>query len=390
MNVPILRVPFSKEDRRFVHDALDQVLSSGFLTMGPFTREFEERFVEFTGANYALACNSGTSALEIIIRATGIRDKSIIVPTNTFLATAFAVIHSGNRIIFADSRPESLCLDVDDVARRIDTDTAAVIVVHVGGVIDPDIYKLVELCDEKGICLIEDCAHAHGCKIDGEAAGTLGVAGAFSFFPTKVLVSGEGGMITTNDEALYKEAVKLRNHGKDPELDNRMSSVGNNWRMSEITSVLGVQQMRCAAELVSIRQGIARFYDQAMASVEGITPLKLADNVMSSYYKYIAYLDEGLDRTEIKQILKQDYRVNLTGEVYADLGHTEPVWRTFDYAGKPGSEPPQPNEFPGAEYLAKRHVCLPIYPGLKHQESEWVVDSLGKVLRLQIANRDKG
>jgi dTDP-4-amino-4,6-dideoxygalactose transaminase len=381
MNIPILRIPFSDEDRRSIHDALDQVMASGFLTMGKFTREFEGRFSEFTGARYALACNSGTSALEIIIRSLGIRGRSIIVPTNTFLATGFAVINSGNRIVFADSRPETLCIDVDDVARRIDGRTAAVIAVHIGGVIDPDIYRLKQLCDSKGIYLLEDCAHAHGCAIDGKAAGTIGAAGAFSFFPTKTLVMGEGGAVVTHDEALYKEAAKFRNHGKDPALGNRMSVVGNNWRMSEITAVFGVQQMRRAAEIVAERQRIARFYDQALSSLEGIAPLKLAHNTTSSYYKYIAYLHESLDRAAVKKRLKEEHQVSLTGEVYADLCHTEPVWQRVDYAGQPGPAPPvAPGEFPGAEYLARHHVCLPLYPGLTQEELEWVVESLKKVL----------
>lgn len=381
LKVPILRIPFPEEARRFIHDSLDQVLSSGFLTMGQFTRDFEERFAEFSGAKYAIACNSGTSALEMIIRSLGVRGKSIIVPTNTFIATGFAVINSGNRIIFADSRPETLCLDVDDVARRIDKNTAAVITVHIGGVIEPNVYKLRQLCDAKGLCLIEDCAHAHGCSIDSRAAGTLGVAGAFSFFPTKALVTGEGGMVVTNDEALYKNALKLRNHGKDPELGNRMSVVGNNWRMSEITAILGVQQMRCAAELIAQRQDIARFYDRALASIDGISPLKIADNVNSSYYKYVVYLNERFDRANIKRTLKETYQVNLTGEVYADLCHTEPVWRNVDYAGQPGPAPPVSfDEFPGAEYLAKHHICLPLYPGLTNEEREWVVESLKEVI----------
>ena len=381
MKVPILRVPFSDDDRRFLHEAIDEVLSSGFLTMGRFTREFEDRFAEFTDAKHALACNSGTSALEIIIRSLGIHGKSIVVPTNTFLATAFAVVNSGNRVIFADSRPETLCLDVDDVSGRIVEDTEAVIAVHVGGIIDPAILRLRQLCDDRGIWLIEDCAHAHGCSIDGKAAGTIGVAGAFSFFPTKVLVTGEGGMITTNDEGLYRQAVKFRNHGKDPELGNRMSVIGNNWRMSEITAVMGVQQMRRASELIADRRETARFYDGALGSVDGVRPLKLGENVTSTYYKYVAYLDEELDRAALKNALKEKYEVSLTGEVYADLCHTEPVWQAVDYAGRPGAAPAvSSGEFPGAEYLSKHHICLPIYPGLSQAEREWVVESLQKVV----------
>ena len=379
MNIPILRVPFSENDRHFIYEALDQVFDSGFLTMGKFTIDFEERFADFQRSKYAIACGNATCALEIIIRSIGIQDKSVIIPTNTFLATGFAVIHSGNRIIFADSNPHTLCLDIDDAIERIDEDTAAIIMVHIGGTIDPEIKRLKEICDERGIYLIEDCAHAHGSNIDGQMAGIIGIAGAFSFFPTKVLVTGEGGIITTDDEALYKEAMKLRNHGKDPELSNHISVVGNNWRMSEITAVVGVQQMRRATEIVAERQAIAQYYDHALKDMNGIVPIALADNVISSYYKYIAYLDEQFDRTYIKKTLKENFQVNLTGEVYADLCHKEPLWHHFDYDGRSG-EAHSKGDFPGAEYLSKHHICLPLYPGLTQEEVEWVIEALGKVL----------
>ena len=179
MEIPILRIPFTEEDREFIHRGLDEILDSGYLTMGRFTRQFEQQFSEFTGAAYAVAVSNGTAALEVTLHALGIEGQSVIVPTNTFLATAFAVIHSGNRVIFVDSDPGTLCLDVGDVRRRIDADTKAVILVHIGGVITPAYEGLKQLCDSHNLYLIEDCAHAHGSSIDGKPAGTLGVAGAF-------------------------------------------------------------------------------------------------------------------------------------------------------------------------------------------------------------------
>lgn len=393
MNIPILRIPFSGEDRAFIAGKIAEVLDSGALTMGRFTREFEARFAELTGAAYAVATSNGTTALEIIIRALGVQGKSIVVPTNTFLATAFAVMHSGNRVIFADSEPETLCLDPRDVARRITDDTAAVILVHIGGIVSPASDAIRSLCEAKKIYLIEDCAHSHGSTLRGRQSGTLGIAGAFSFFPTKVLVTGEGGMITTNDEGLYKEALMLRNHGKNPDLGNRMSEFGHNYRMNEITAVLGVNQMNKARELIAERQAIAKAYDERLRGVSGIMPVRLPDFVASSYYKYIAYLPAHHDRATVKRHLKERYSVSLTGEVYADLCHTEPVWDKYSYCGQrrnreavachrwPGCGcDERQTGFPGAEVLSRSHVCLPVYPGLTSAEIDHVVASLDKTL----------
>jgi len=393
IQVPILRIPFDEQDRRFLGDGLMEIVSSGSLAMGKFTNQFEEMFSQFIGARYAVSCSSGTSALEIIIRALGIEGKSIIVPTNTFLATAFAVMNARNKVIFADSDPETLCLDVKDVERRIQEDTAAVLVVHIGGVITPAIYELQELCRSKNIYLIEDCAHAHGCKINGSSAGTLGIAGGFSFFPTKVLVTGEGGMITTNDEELAKRARMIRNHGKNPAQKNRMSELGYNYRITEMAALMGVQQMGKAEKLIADRRRCAAFYDRALQDIPGIRPLKLPENLFSTYYKYVAYLDEALDRNEVKTKLKEEFSVSLTGEVYADLCHTEPVWQRFTYCGAsrnngsaeckqwPGCGCDSAmSSFPGSEYISKRHVCLPVYPGLADEELRHVTTSLRRVI----------
>ncbi len=394
MQIPILRIPFTADDLAFVSDKIREVLASGHLAQGRYTEEFEQDFAAFCGAKYCVAVNSGTAALEVILRTLGIRDASVIVPTNTFLATALAVLHAGNRVIFADCNPETFSLSIEDVKARLADDTKAIILVHIGGIITPQIDELKHLCAERQIVLIEDCAHAHGCSIDGNPAGTLGVAGAFSFFPTKVLTTGEGGMISTNDEELYQRALIIRNQGKDPALGNHVSEVGHNFRISEMTAVLGVQQMRRAKEVVEDRCRIARFYDTALASIQELRPVPIASNVQSTYYKYIAYLDEAVDRSEVKRVLKDKYEVSLTGEVYAALCHTEPVWQRYTYCGRKrgGSEErcsqwptcgcqESPGGYPGAEYLASRHICLPVYPGLTDSELEYVVDSLERVVK---------
>jgi dTDP-4-amino-4,6-dideoxygalactose transaminase len=364
------------------------------LTLGGYTRRFEELFQVFTGAKFAAAVSNGTCALEAIIRALGIEGKSIIVPTNTFLASALAVAHSGNRVVFADSDPETLSLDPKDVVKRIDTDTAAVMVVHIGGIISPALDALAELCAKRGLHLIEDCAHAHGSSIRGRHAGLLGCAGGFSFFPTKTLTTGEGGMVITDDESIYRNVLMLRNQGKNPALGNHISELGHNWRISEMTAVLGVQQMQKAEQVLSQRRSIARFYDQALEEVRGLRLLPLPPETTSSYYKYIVYLDPAYRGGDVKRVMQEKYGVSLPGEVYADLCHDEPVWNKYTYCGRERREAggvrchrwPQcgcserQQGFPGADFISKHHVCLPMYPGLKEDDLGYVVESLDRTL----------
>ena len=263
---------------------------------------------------------------------------------------------------------------------------------HIGGIISPVWSELKRLCDQRGLHLIEDCAHAHGCSIHGQHAGGLGVAGAFSFFPTKVFTTGEGGAIVTNDEEVYRRSSMIRNQGKNPELGNRISELGHNFRMSEFTALVGVQQMRKAESVLEERRRIAQFYDRALVDVEGVRPVRPLGP--SGYYKYVAYLADGIDRNQVKSILKSDYQVSLTGEIYAELCHDEPLWDSFTYCGRARdgvgpvcahSDGADCDErqigFPKAEYISRRHICLPVYPGLSRDQLEHVVSSLAATLR---------
>ena len=394
MQIPILRIPFDESDREFIHRHIENVLNSGMLTSGTYTRQFEEAFGEFCDIGNVVACANGTAAIELILRALGLRNKSIVIPTNTFMATALAVLNTGNRVIFADSDPATLCLTRAAVEGKLDEDTAAVIMVHIGGIVSPEVKAIKSLCDERGIFLIEDCAHAHGSSNEGQHAGTFGIAGAFSFFPTKVLTTGEGGAVITADDSLADEIRIQRNQGKDPNQGGHISRVGGNYRMNEFTAVVGVAQMNRASELIASRQNAAAYYDEMLSGVPGIAPLRLSAGAESSYYKYVAYLDEGIDREKLKLTLKENYQVAMTGEVYADLCHIEPVWRHHTFCGQPmrnGAAPrhitdgcrcmEQDLSFPGSEEIAARHVCPPAYAGLTESELEYVVTSIDRVIR---------
>ena len=377
LNIPILRLSYTQEEMDFIKEGVVEVLKSGYLTMGEKVAQFEKMFADFTGTRYAIGTNSGTSSLEIILRAIGVEGNTVIVPSNTFIASAITVVHAGGRVIFVDCEKENLQLDPQDLRGKLHHDTKAVMLTHTGGMITPALDEIKSICDEKGIFLIEDAAHAHGATIDGRKAGTLGTAGSFSFYPTKVLTTGEGGIITTDDDNIYKKAVSLRDHGRDEANANIHIEVGYNWRFSELHAVLGLQQMKKAEAILAERRKIAQMYDQKLEGIKGLKRLKTPPNIRSSYYKYIVFLEEQLDKDKVKRDLKEKHSVSLTGEVYAHPCHSQPVFKKY-----PSVVANDPSDtFPQTEYIAQRHICLPLYPGLTEEEIDYIVDSLEKVLR---------
>jgi dTDP-4-amino-4,6-dideoxygalactose transaminase len=370
MNIPILRVPYDESDIRFIKDGIEKVLRSGHLTMNGRVAEFEELFARFCNTKYAVATNSGTSSIEIALRAIGVEGSSVIVPSNTYMATPIAVVKAGAKVIFAECQKENFQIDPDDIERKITPRVKAVIVVHIGGIISPHFDRIKRICQENNIFLIEDAAHAHVFK--NKMAGSLALAGSFSFYPTKVFTTAEGGMLTTDNEQIYRKAIVLREHGKADHKQNVHVEFGDNWRFSEIHAVLGIRQMAKSEWILKQRRNIARFYDQNLAGLNGISLVKIPDEVISAYYKYMVYIDEAIDRGRLKQLLKDRYDICLPGEVYSHPCHSQPVFGK--YPEKMDNK--KSDSFPVTDYVCARHICLPLYPGLTLRELEYIVASL--------------
>jgi dTDP-4-amino-4,6-dideoxygalactose transaminase len=369
VEIPAARLVFSDEDRATILAMIDGSLQSGSLTLGPHTRVLEEAFRTRHDSQYAVAVSSGTSALEIVLRSLGIEGRDVVVPTNTFFATAAAVLHAGGTPRFADVSADTLALSVDTVEAALTPETAGVVLVHIGGAISPETAAIAQLCEARGIFLFEDAAHAHGASYGGRMAGTFGVAGAFSFYPTKVITSGEGGMIVTGDERIRDDAVIYRDQGKAGFLGGDHVRLGYAWRMSELHAAVGVVQLARLDQFVDNRRAIAAQYDAALAAIDGITPLALGPESRSNYYKYIALLDPGIDRQHVKDLLRKEHGVAMSGEVYAAPLHFQPV---FDGLHQ--------GRLPVAEDVCARHVCLPIHSDMTAEEATYVVDSIAAVL----------
>jgi len=372
MNVPSTKIVFSEEDKEEILFRIKEVLSNGQLTLGKYGKEFEEIFSKYVGAKYAITVNSGTSSLEIPLRCLGIKDYSVIVPTNTFAATAFAVHHAGGKIQFADCGSD-YCLNPESLLKHIRPDTKAVILVHIGGNIGENVSEIRKICEEKRIHLIEDAAHAHGSSFEDRMAGTFGIANSFSFYPTKVMTSGEGGMIVTDNEELYKRALQLRDQGKKEFYSNEIVCMGNNWRMGEINAIIGLQQLKRLEKFLEDRRKIAAIYDRRLEEIDKITPLKIPKNSKSNYYKYIAILQHGIDRIKLKKDLKEKFNISLSGEVYDTPLHLQPIFKQI-CGTKEG-------DFPIAEDLCSRQICLPIFATMTEEQANYVIDSLKELLK---------
>ena len=367
--VPAARPVFPVEDRARITALIDAALASGALTLGSLTAQFEEAVSRRVGTRHAVAVSSGTAALELVLRVAGVAGREVIVPANTFFATAAAVVHAGARPRFVDIDARTFGLSVDTIQPALGPDTAAVIAVHIGGLVTPDICAIRELCDARGIALIEDAAHAHGAGLRGVHAGSFGYAGAMSFYPTKVVTSGEGGMIVTDDERLRDEARIYRDQGKAGFLGGEHVRMGYAWRMSELHAAVGLVQWDRLDEFVANRRRIASVYDEAIEGIAGVAAVKPPDGCDPNYYKYIALLPSGVDRDVIKRELREGHGVSLSGEVYARPLHREPVFEGS------ASEP-----LPVAEDVCVRHVCLPIHSDMTVEEALRVTAALETVI----------
>ena len=368
--VPAARVVFSPEDRRAILELIDESLRSGSLTLGPHTKSFEEAFAHRHQVRHAIAMSSGTSALETILRILAVEGGEVVVPTNTFFATAAAVAHAGGIPRLADVSSATLALSAETLEAALTAQTRAVILVHVGGVITPEVDAIRAICDRSGVTLIEDAAHAHGASFHGRPAGTFGEAAAFSFYPTKVMTSGEGGMITTADDFLREEAVVYRDQGKAAFVGGDHVRMGYSWRMSELHAAVGLVHLARLDEAIATRRRVAAHYDEALSDAPGCRPLPVPQGSVSNYYKYVTLLDPGIDRSELKLALADQAGVSLSGEVYSAPLHRQPI-----FAGL------ATGSFPVADDVCARHICLPVHSDMTDGEVDYVVDSLTAALQ---------
>ena len=367
--VPAAKIQFLPEDRAWIADRIQEVLASGQLTLGKYGKEFEEKFAVLCAVRHAIAVNSGTSALEIILRSLGIGGRDVLVPTNTFFATAAAVVHAGGNPVLLDMDPESFSVHPEAVEKALTPKTAGVIVVHIGGIVSAQMPALVDLTKRKGLWLVEDAAHAHGSSLGPTKAGAFGIANSFSFYPTKVMTSAEGGMIVTDDDTIAGEARIYRDQGKASFTVNAHVRMGYNWRMSEPHAIIGLRHLERLPRMIADRRAIAAVYDRGLQEFRNLYALRVPANGICNYYKYIVVLKEKQDRRELKTLLREKHGISLPGEVYEEPLHKQPVFEK--YCAGP---------LPVSEDLCARHICLPVFAGMQEADAREVLQALKQVI----------
>ena len=366
------KVPFSKpyftdKDISEITSGIEKVLRSGWLTSGLNVQELEEQFAKFIGTSYAVALNSCTAALHAILLALDVKSgDEVIVPSNTFVATANAALYVGAKPVFADSDPETFNISSDDVQNRISGKTRAMIAVHVGG--NPcDMKELSELAEDYKILLIEDAAHAHGAEYRGFNCGTFGVAGAFSFYPTKVMTAAEGGIVTTNRKDLAERIRMIRNHGRAGYGPREIVELGYNYRLSEVHAVIGLSQLKHMNGFIRQRNLVAKIYDEGLSRIHWIKPQYIRGGNLCSYYAYIVKLTEDAPVTRDKLVEKlKDYGA-MTSVLYHPV-HLQPL-----YVNRFNN---QAHMLPVAEDLGRTSFALPMYNGMSVDEANYVVDAV--------------
>jgi dTDP-4-amino-4,6-dideoxygalactose transaminase len=298
----------------------------------------------------------------LALLAIGVRGRTVIVPANANFATFVAAWRCGAQVLLADVDPVTLAPRVSDVAAVATTDTAAVLVVHMGGIVAASTGQLAVWCADHDIVLIEDAAHAHGSFRDGKHAGTFGAVGAFSFFATKVMSTGEGGMVITDDSTLAEEIRLYRNLGKAEAWISHHTRMGTNGRLTELGAVVGRRQLARLDQFVLARRRVADHYIQLLNDVPGVTLIRPGHDY--SGYKVIVMLENSIDREELKRrMVTSD--VQLAGEIYAAPLHHQPALGDYRW-----------QRFPGAEFSCARQICLPVYPTLDDERVLRVANTL--------------
>lgn len=375
IRVPLARPTFPANLVEKYKSYVEDILKSGRLTLGPYTRLFEEKLAEtlLTRAENVVAVSSGTAALHIILLAYGIGPgDEVIVPTYTFASTVNAPLYVGARPVLADSELDTYNISPDSVLELITSKTRAIIAVHIGG--NPaDMRALREIADDHRLILIEDAAHALGAKCGEAPCGTVGDSAAFSFYPNKVATTGEGGAIVVKDARIAEKARIIRNIGRKTMGPADVIELGYNYRMSELEAALGVLQLSILEELLGNRRKIAQFYTGFFSKMGHKVILQSEKHGRSSYYAYLVRLAEGGEekRDWLAERLLREHGVQTT-IIYRPV-HTLSYYRCSHILVVRG-------RLENAEHLGRTSLALPIYGHMKEDEAELVAKGIAELL----------
>lgn len=366
--IPLAQPDIGEEEVRLVNE----VLRSGWLSMGPKVREFEEKFATFIGAKHAVAVNSGTSGLHLCMRSTGIKKGDEVITTPfSFIASSNSIMFEGAKPVFVDISRDTMNIDVEKIEAAITENTKAILPVHVFG--QPcRMEKIMDIADEHDLFVIEDACEAIGAEYRGKKAGTFGIASIFAFYPNKQMTTGEGGIIVTDNDEIAKICRSLCNQGRSEEEEwlNHIR-LGYNYRLDEMSCALGIGQLKRIEELLKKREMVANEYNKQLLGVEGITTQYLNPEVKMSWFVYVVRVGSNINRNEVMNYLRQH---GISCRPYFTPIHLQPFYREI-FGYKEG-------DFPVCEEVCRSTIALPFYGNMDKSTIREVCSVLNDSLEL--------
>ncbi|MCL5949556.1 MAG: DegT/DnrJ/EryC1/StrS family aminotransferase [Candidatus Bathyarchaeota archaeon] len=360
---------FPKEDINQILLDVREVLENGQFRNGKNVSIFEKMVARYVGVGNAVAFDSDSSAYETVLRYYGVDNGEVVVCTNSFVSVPNSVVAVGGKVVFADICEDTLSMDPESLRQNISPNSRGVIVTHIAGFPNPDLKEIMAICKEHGLFLVEDATHAIGATINNQKAGSFGDAAVFAFTPTKVLTTGEGGMLVSDNAALSEFAKRYSFYGSGTGKTNFVD-LGRHMVLPEISAILGIYQLKRLEEFINRRNEIAKSYNEALEKVDAFQTIKCPAGYRSSYYKYPLILDAKIDKAEFTRMLFQDFGVE-TGNIFYPPCHLQAVYKklgAFSYGG-----------LSTAERVLSRTITLPMHVGLTDEDVEYVLDRV-KVL----------
>jgi len=361
--IPLARPILSEE----TIEEVSNVLRSGYLRQGPRTKEFEERFRERVGAKHAYAVSSGTAALHVAYLSILKPGDEVIVPAFTFIATASTVIYSKGRLVFADIDPETFLIDPEDVNEKITKKTRVIAPVHLFGDA-ADMAALNDLAEDYELTIVNDSAQAHGTEINGRDIGSFDTLNCYSFYPSKSMTTGEGGIVTTNNEVLNELGRLIRSHGDDARYHHIV--LGLNYRMTDIAAVIGLNQLKELDQYLGRRRHCGRILRESISGIDGLHPQKIRKGVNHSYCYFTLAMDLErfkCSRDEFIDALKAE---NIDCAVHYPIPLTKQPAITNLM---------KPDACPVSEETSKRIFSIPMHPHLSDKNLREIIEGVEKV-----------
>ncbi|MGD9397765.1 MAG: DegT/DnrJ/EryC1/StrS family aminotransferase [Candidatus Thorarchaeota archaeon] len=363
-------------------EAVKRVLESGMLAEGKVSRELEKLFAEYTGTKYASVTSNGTTALSTALEAMDIQPgDEVITSPFTFIASANSIAMVGAIPVFIDIKPDTYNIDPDLIEDAITDKTRAIMPVHIFGM-PADMKHIMDIADSHDLQVIEDACQAHGAEVSGKKVGSLGHVATFSFYATKNMMTGEGGMITTDDEELYDEILMIKNHGRGKQGGYSHFRIGYNNRMMDIVSAIGIEQIKRLPSAVNERRKNAQEFDDFFSDFDSIRPQVEEEGLTSSYHLYAPRLySDKMNRDDIVSALRNEGVGSRA--VYALPCHKQDTyldiqkWRWAKFVDYPDYSA---ITLPVSEEVGQRHFDIPIHPSLTTEEKEHIKDAFQKIL----------